>query len=103
VLRRLRDCNAIPDGHGHGPDTSRALAQPLGNHARGGDQIAQSFGLRHRRSLFGHALGSRFYSVVPEVYTDMIAAALAENLGFIGFRPPSFYMLSSSPAASAPG
>jgi cell division protein FtsW (lipid II flippase) len=38
-------------------------------------------GLR-RRSLSGQGLGSGFSSVVPEVYTDMIAAALAENLGF---------------------
>lgn len=58
---------------------------PWDNVARGGDQIAQSLWAFASGGVSGQGLGNSFSSVVPEVYTDMIGAAVAENLGFLGF------------------
>jgi len=54
------------------------------NTVRGGDQVGQALWAFASGGAWGQGLGLGFPQVVPEVYTDMIGAAVAENLGFFG-------------------
>jgi cell division protein FtsW (lipid II flippase) len=57
---------------------------PWDNAVRGGDQIAQSFWGLSTGGLFGSGLGLGDTRYVPAGHTDLILAAIGEELGFIG-------------------
>jgi cell division protein FtsW (lipid II flippase) len=54
------------------------------NGARGGDQIAQAIWGLATGGLFGTGLGLGDTSYVPAGYTDLMFAAIGEELGFVG-------------------
>lgn len=57
---------------------------PWDNAFRGGDHLAQSLWTLATGSLTGTGLGLGQPGVVPEIHTDMILAAVGEELGFLG-------------------
>ncbi len=57
---------------------------PWDNSFRGGDHLAQSLWAMATGSLTGTGLGLGQPGVVPEVHTDMVLAAVGEELGFVG-------------------
>jgi cell division protein FtsW (lipid II flippase) len=57
---------------------------PWDNAVRGGDQIAQSFWGLSTGGLFGSGLGLGDTRYLPAGHTDLILAAIGEELGFIG-------------------
>jgi cell division protein FtsW (lipid II flippase) len=58
---------------------------PWDNTVRGGDQIAQSVWGLSTGGLFGTGLGFGDTRYLPAGHTDLILAAVGEELGFIGF------------------
>jgi cell division protein FtsW (lipid II flippase) len=57
---------------------------PWDNAVRGGDQIAQAFWGLSTGGLFGSGLGLGDTRYIPAGQTDLILAAIGEELGFIG-------------------
>ncbi|HSN86489.1 MAG TPA: FtsW/RodA/SpoVE family cell cycle protein, partial [Thermoanaerobaculia bacterium] len=57
---------------------------PWDNAFRGGDHLAQSLWALSAGSLTGTGLGLGQPQLVPEVHTDMVLAAVGEELGFVG-------------------
>ena len=57
---------------------------PWDNGARGGDQVAQALWALAAGGWFGSGLGQGMSHVVPAAHTDLILAALGEELGFAG-------------------
>ena len=57
---------------------------PWDNGFRGGDHLAQSLWAMATGSLTGTGLGLGQPGLVPEIHTDMVLAAVGEELGFLG-------------------
>jgi cell division protein FtsW (lipid II flippase) len=57
---------------------------PWDNAFRGGDHLAQSLWALSAGSLTGTGLGLGQPQLVPEIHTDMVLAAVGEELGFLG-------------------
>ncbi len=57
---------------------------PWDNSFRGGDHLAQSLWALASGSLTGMGLGLGEPARVPEIHTDMVLAAVGEELGFLG-------------------
>jgi cell division protein FtsW (lipid II flippase) len=57
---------------------------PWDNTFRGGDHLAQSLWALSAGSLTGTGLGLGQPQLVPEIHTDMVLAAVGEELGFLG-------------------
>ena len=59
--------------------------QPWSNDFAGGDHLAHSLWAFSSGGLRGVGLGAGSPETVPEVHTDLVLAALGEELGFVGF------------------
>lgn len=57
---------------------------PWDNAFRGGDHLAQSLWALSAGSVTGTGLGLGQPQLVPEIHTDMVLAAVGEELGFLG-------------------
>lgn len=57
---------------------------PWDNAFRGGDHLAQSLWALAAGSITGTGLGLGQPQLVPEIHTDMVLAAVGEELGFLG-------------------
>lgn len=57
---------------------------PWDNPFRGGDHLAQSLWALATGSITGTGLGLGQPQLVPEIHTDMVLAAVGEELGFLG-------------------
>lgn len=57
---------------------------PWDNAVRGGDHLAQSIWALSSGSFTGTGLGLGQPALVPEIHTDMVLAAIGEELGFAG-------------------
>ena len=65
-------------------DRIRMWQSPWDNVARGGDQIAQALWSISAGGLFGTGTGLGDIRYVPAGHTDLVLAAVAEELGFVG-------------------
>jgi cell division protein FtsW (lipid II flippase) len=65
-------------------DRVRMWQAPWDNVARGGDQIAQALWSMSTGGLFGTGLGLGDTRYLPAGHTDLVLAAVAEELGFAG-------------------
>ena len=62
----------------------RMWQSPWDNAARGGDQIAQAIWALATGGLFGTGLGLGDTRYLPAGHTDLVLAAVGEELGFVG-------------------
>ena len=62
----------------------RMWQAPWDNSARGGDQVAQALWSMSAGGLFGAGLGIGETRYLPAGHTDLVLAAIAEELGFVG-------------------
>jgi cell division protein FtsI/penicillin-binding protein 2/cell division protein FtsW (lipid II flippase) len=60
------------------------------NGARGGDQVAQAIWALSTGSLFGTGLGLGDTRYLPAGHTDLVLAAIGEELGFVGLLAVAF-------------
>jgi cell division protein FtsW (lipid II flippase)/cell division protein FtsI/penicillin-binding protein 2 len=65
-------------------DRIRMWGAPWDNTARGGDQIAQALWSMSAGGLFGTGIGLGDTRYLPAGHTDLVLAAVAEELGFAG-------------------
>ena len=75
---------------------------PLGQRRRGGDQIAQAIWALSTGGLFGTGLGLGDARYLPAGHTDLVLAAIGEELGFVGLLCVAASSSSSRRAASMP-
>ena len=57
---------------------------PWDNGARGGDQVAQALWALASGGWTGTGLGQGMPQIVPAAHTDLVIAAIGEELGFVG-------------------
>lgn len=65
-------------------DRMRMWRSPWDNTARGGDQIAQALWSMSAGGLFGTGVGLGDTRYLPAGHTDLVLAAIAEELGLVG-------------------
>src|SRR5438034_2401564 len=69
----------------HGRRPVAMWLSPWDNFVRpGGDHLAQSFWTFAAGAVFGTGLGMGEHQSVPAIHTDLVLAAIAEELGFAG-------------------
>jgi len=62
----------------------RMMLSPWDNFAQGGEHLAHAFWALTAGGLTGHGLGEGNALSIPAAHTDMIVAAIGEELGFLG-------------------